>query len=144
MISRLVLDASVALSWFLNATEDQTRYADAVAALIERDATICVVPGLWHIEVGARLLKRRGARELSRAKLNDALAKLDRLTIETHHVAYDPREIVKLGERYNLAGYDAVYFDLASRLALPIAAFDTGIRSACRNFGVEFVTAESI
>lgn len=86
MISRLVLDASVALSWFLNATEDQTRYADAVAALIERDATTCVVPGLWHIEVGARLLKRRGARELSRAKLNDALAKLDRLIIETHHV----------------------------------------------------------
>lgn len=49
MIPRLVLDASVALTWFLSATEEQTRYADVIAALIEHDATICVVPGLWHI-----------------------------------------------------------------------------------------------
>ena len=143
MIPRLVFDASVALTWFLNATEEQTRYADAIAALIERDATICVVPGLWHIEVGTLLLKRRSAKELSQVKLNDALAKLDRLTIETHHVAYDPREIVRLGQRYHLTGYDAVYFDLASRLALPIAAFDAGIQTACGHFGVELVTAES-
>lgn len=142
MIPRLVLDASVVLTWFLNATEEQSRYAEAVAALIERDATTCVVPGLWHIEVGAQLLKRRSAGELSRVKLNDAIAKLDRLTIETHHVAYNAREIVKLGQRYQLAGYDATYFDLAARFGLPIAAIDAGIRTACENFGVELISAE--
>jgi len=83
MIPRLVLDASVVLTWFLNATEEQSRYAEVVAALIERDATTCVVPGLWHIEVGAQLLKRRSAGELSRVRLNDAIAKLDRLTCRT-------------------------------------------------------------
>ena len=45
---RFVLDASVALTWFLSEGEAQTAYSllvleDAV------DGNTCVVPGLWHI-----------------------------------------------------------------------------------------------
>lgn len=140
MIPRLVLDASVALTWFLNATAEQSRYADSIAALIDRDAPACVVPGLWHIEIGSRLISRQRAKELSRIQLQDALAKLDRLTIETHHHAHDPREIVRLAQCYQLAGYDAVYFDLARRLQLPLATLDKGMRMACERFEVELLT----
>ena len=136
----VVLDASVALTWFLNATAEQSRYADNIAALIDRDAPACVVPGLWHIEVGSRLISWQRAKELSRIQLQDALAKLGRLTIETHHHAYDPREIVQLAQRYQLAGYDAVYIDLSQRLQLPLATLDKGMRTACVRYGVELLT----
>jgi predicted nucleic acid-binding protein len=35
--------------------------------------------------------------------------------------------------------YDAVYFELARRLRVPIASIDEGIRTACDSFGVELL-----
>ena len=55
---RFVLDANVALTWFLSEGESQTAYS----RLVLEDATkgdTCVVPGLWHVEVAARLMRAR-------------------------------------------------------------------------------------
>jgi hypothetical protein len=52
---RFVLDANVALTWFLSEGETQTAYS----LLVLEDAVegnTCVVPGLWHVEVAARLI----------------------------------------------------------------------------------------
>jgi hypothetical protein len=71
---RFVLDANVALSWFLFEGEAQTAYSllvleDAV------DGNTCVVPGLWHVEVAARLIRARRNRNAAfgPARMGDAL-----------------------------------------------------------------------
>jgi len=55
---------------------------------------------------------------------------------DTHSIAYGIGQLVTLAKGYNLQGYDAVYFDLAKRLNIPIASLDKGIKTACKSYGV--------
>ena len=57
---------------------------------------------------------------------NVALTFLDALSIETHHMAIDVGKVAELSVRYQLSGHDAVYFQLAKSLMLPVASFDRG------------------
>lgn len=139
MAETFVLDASVALSWFIRQTESQRRYAEAVLNLIQEADTVCVVPSIWHYETAAVLLRahRDKAARFGKVKLERALATLDSLSLETHHQAIETADLVNMGLVYHLQGYDALYFDLAKVNRLPIATFDRGILTACKRFGVE-------
>ena len=134
---RFVLDANVALTWFLSEGEAQTAYSllvleDAV------DANTCVVPGLWHVEVAARLIRARRNRNAAfgAARMGDALRLLGALDLETHQLALAVTNVADLAMRYHLSAYDAVYFHLAKSLDLSIASFDGGMRAACRAHSV--------
>lgn len=137
---RFVLDANVALTWFLSEGEAQTAYSllvleDAV------DANTCVVPGLWHIEVAGRLMRARRNRSegFGPARMGNALRLLDALDLETHQFALAVTDVAQLAASYHLSAHDAVYFHLAKSLDLPIASFDGGIRTACRSHGVRLL-----
>ena len=66
---RLVVDASVAIKWFVGAIDEQhIAQADAVAAAIERGETELLAPGHWTAEVIA-VLARRDPRLVDRALL---------------------------------------------------------------------------
>jgi predicted nucleic acid-binding protein len=54
-------------------------------------------------------------------------------------LAVDAAEVVDLGLRYHLQGYDVVYFELARRLGAPVATLDGGMRTACGIFRVKLV-----
>lgn len=56
MTTRFVLDASVALTWFLDEAPEQAAYAQAVARLIREENPVCAVPAIWHVEVAGVLL----------------------------------------------------------------------------------------
>ena len=59
---RFVLDASVALAWFLPDEDPALEaYAHGVLNLVKADDAQCVVPTAWHEEVAQVLLKRRRA-----------------------------------------------------------------------------------
>ena len=61
------------------------------------------------------------------------------LQIETLAIELDAAELIDLSQRYHLQGYDVIYFELARRLAIPIASLDGGIKTACGVFGVGLV-----
>lgn len=142
MTTRFVLDASVALTWFLDEAPEQVAYAQAVARFIQEGNPVCVVPAIWHVEVAGVLLAahRDPRRRFSGAKLGSALEVLEGFSLETHHFPHEPREIVGLARQYQLQTADALYFDLARSQRIPIATFDRGLRSACERFGVELLT----
>ena len=137
---RFVLDANVALTWFLAEAEAQTAYS----LLILENAVggdTCIVPGLWHVEVAARLIRARRNRNagFNAARMTNALRFLRALDLETHQLALDVGNIADLADRYYLSGHDAVYFHLAKSLNLPLATFDGGLRTACSAHGVRLL-----
>jgi len=54
-------------------------------------------------------------------------------------IVLDAAEVVDLGLRYHLQGYDVVYFELARRLGVPVATLDGGMRTACGIFRVKLL-----
>lgn len=135
-----VLDASVALAWFLrDHPATQQHYADAVLNLLRETCGYCIVPFVWHAEVAAVLLRDHRARKpgCTLEWLHGAGYVIKGLNIRTFHQAAGMPEILNLGLAYHLQCYDALYFDLAKVNCLPIATFDRGIITACKRFGVD-------
>ena len=131
MAIELVLDASVSLAWFLKEDPERAAYAAAVSAAAA-DGAILHVPVQWGIEMGHVLLREHRRKVLNRGKLEQALEDLDSFDIRVHLEPVTARRVVELARRYHLQGYDALYFELARTLELPLATLDHGHRQAAR------------
>ena len=55
--------------------------------------------------------------------------------------AYTVAIIVERARRYRVQAFDALYFDLAYVLGLPIATLDGGLRTAAKAHGVRLFAA---
>lgn len=141
---RFVLDASVALEWFLPSAAHAKAYANGILAGIVRKRLSPLVPEFWHCEVGSVLLKSRRSGVIGAVKLRNALALLESLQAEVYAVQLSAAEVVDAGLRFNLQGYDAVYFELARRLGSSIASLDAGIRTACAAHKVSLLEVELV
>jgi predicted nucleic acid-binding protein len=136
---RIVLDASVAVEWFLPGGGPGQRYAENILERIGTGELLPAVPDLWHYELGSVLVAAKRNRRISAAKLGASKATLRALEFETLAIELDATEVIDLGLRYHLQGYDVVYFELARRLSVPIATLDGGIRTACETFRVQLL-----
>ena len=126
---KLVVDASVAIKWFVGAIDEQhIAQADAVAAAIERSETELLAPGHWTAEVIA-VLARRDPRLVDRAllALDDmtptlifGVAVLERaadMAITLGHHLFDTLyHAVALEVGATLVTADEVYFNKARHL----------------------------
>ena len=135
--SRIVLDASVTIEWFLPDRSAATTYASKVLEGIEARALLPLVPDLWHYEVGSVLTVAKRQRRISGRRLQLIAEQLAGLRPFTINPRLTESEVIAKAGAFHLQGYDAVYFDLAMRLRVPIASTDGGIRAACRAHGVE-------
>jgi predicted nucleic acid-binding protein len=133
-MKRLVLDASVAASWFFE--DEEGEYATSVLeSLNEGEA---VAPALWPLEVANVLVvaERRG--RCSEAETMRFIDLLDDLPItideDTAHRAM--HSIWQLAREYGLTAYDAAYLELAMRLGAPLATMDRQLAEAARKAGV--------
>jgi hypothetical protein len=79
-VNRLVLDASVALSWFLPGEPVDTNHE--VRKLIEGGARVSV-PSVWALEVVNALLSAERGKRISQADSAAAWAALQKLPLET-------------------------------------------------------------
>ena len=140
MASELVLDASVSLAWFLKETPERAAYAAAVNGAAAEGA-ILHVPVQWGVEMGHVLLREHRRKVLTRGKLQEALRDLDSFDIRVHLDLFTAHRVVELARRYHLQGYDAIYFDLARSLGLPLATLDYGHRQAAIVHGVTVFAA---
>ena len=129
-----VLDASVALAWFLD--DEQAPQADNVRARLIRERAY--VPQLWHLEVrnGLIIAERRG--RLSATRINECLEAIKWLPIQTDSEAVLDT-VVSLARMHNLSVYDAVYLELAKRRDAALASLDGALLRAAAEEGVQLV-----
>jgi len=129
-----VLDASIALSWYLPG--QGSSHAEAVYRRLNAGAEPAAAPLLWRTEIAAVLIKasRRGL--LTDARAYAALSDAEALPVALHDIRLGGGELYRLAKRYNLSVYDVHYFELARRLEAPLATADRGLRAAARRHRV--------
>ena len=134
---RFVLDASVALAWFVD--NPVSSYAVRVRKSLVRDAR-AVVPGLWHFEManGFAVAERRGV--LTPGNSTVGIAAIEELlgyVIENSTDFIPLKQIVTTARNFQLSAYDAAYLDTAHRARLPLATLDRQLLSAAQQAGVD-------
>jgi len=138
-LKRFVLDASVALRWFLDVSV--SRYADRVKQVLIKGGR-AVVPALWHLEIsnGLAVAERRSI--LGTADIDQALLDIEQLVavgVDTSSVFVSARQALITARAFKLSAYDAVYLDLARHERLPLASLDERLRAAAGQAGVELL-----
>jgi predicted nucleic acid-binding protein len=133
---RLVLDASVTLSWFVD--RPVAPYAARVGQLLANGGR-AVVPPLWRVEVpnGLVVAERRGV--LSSSDINEAVEKIELLLSRSIESVPEPtslRRVLASARQFRLTAYDACYLDLARDVQLPLATLDRRLGEAAERAGV--------
>jgi len=138
-LKRFVLDASVALRWFLD--DSVSPYADRVKQLLVKGER-AVVPALWHLEMSNGLAAAERRSILSFADIDRALLNIERIVaqaIDTSSTFVSVRQALATARAFKLSAYDAVYLDLARHDRLPLASLDERLREAAGHAGVELL-----
>jgi predicted nucleic acid-binding protein len=133
-VSDFVLDASLALQWFLEDEADRKYSLAVLASLSEKRA---LVPMLWFYEVGNGLLMAYRRKRIALDQIDGFLVRLKALPIQA--AQQTPAEILELpalAQVRGLTNYDAAYLAVAQRFGLPLATTDKDLRSAAAFVGV--------
>lgn len=132
MMSKLVLDASMALAWiFDRPSQSERELADTALSLLNHDETL--VPVLWHLEISNALLVGERRHVITEAQSMDYLSRLEKLPISTDYAAsLESRRssVMSLAREYQLTAYDAIYLDLALRIGAVLATYDRKLLNA--------------
>jgi predicted nucleic acid-binding protein len=138
-VSDFVLDASLALQWFLEDEADRKYSLAVLASLSENRA---VVPLLWFYEIGNGLLMAYRRKRITLDQIDGFLTRLKALPIDA--AQQTPSEILELpilAQTYGLTNYDAAYLALAMRSNSSLATTDIDLRKAVSAAGLGIVTA---
>lgn len=125
-MSDFVLDASLALQWFLEDEADRKYSLSVLASLSEKRA---VVPILWFYEVGNGLLMAFRRKRITLDQIGGFLTRLKTLPIDA--APQTPAEILELpalAQSRGLTNYDAAY--IATRGSSWSAPGDNRLRSS--------------
>lgn len=131
---RLVVDASLTLSWYFE--DERTAPSDAV--LTQVVAYGAWVPSLWRLEVANGLqiaIRRKRIDEVFRDGALQRLGSLP-IVIDAETATHAWTTTLRLAGQHNLTIYDAAYLELAQRRRLPIATLDRRLRDAADASGI--------
>jgi predicted nucleic acid-binding protein len=135
-LSRVVLDASVALSWCFKdeSGRAELEILEQLAAGLE-----ALVPTVWPFEVvnGCLVAERRGRTTF--AEISGFLSQLEALPIilDTAHIFSRTFTVIADdGRSFGLSLYDATYLERALRETLPLLTVDLKLRAAAHKAGV--------
>lgn len=127
-MSGLVLDASLALQWFL---EDETDRTYSLKVLESLRNTRASVPVLWFYEIGNRFIMAQRRKRIDSSQVREFLRKLLLLPIDAaEQTASEILQLPDLALTHRLTVYDAAYLALASAANLPLATNDHELRRA--------------
>ena len=136
-MSDLVLDASLALQWFL---EDESGRQYGLSVLASLSSKRAVVPILWFYEVGNGLLMAYRRKRITFDQIDGFLTRLKALPIDAaQQVPTEILELPAIAQKHSLTNYDAAYLALAMRFRLPLATTDAELRRAAAAAGVAIV-----
>jgi predicted nucleic acid-binding protein len=124
----MVLDSSVTVAWFFR--DEQTEAVREVLSSVTHSSA--VVPSLWRIEVANALQTaiRRGRIDTDYRDASIADLAILNIAVDVESDRQVWSTTLKLADRFRLTLYDAVYLELAQRLALPLASLDRQLRGA--------------
>jgi predicted nucleic acid-binding protein len=135
-LSSFVLDASVALRWFLD--KNIPDYAINTQKLLVRGGR-ATVPSIWILEMANALVVAERRRILSSGEVDMAIRSIDQLAsiaIEIDCTVPSLSKISSASRAFGLSVYDAAYLELASRETLPLATLDEQLRAAAHTAGI--------
>ncbi len=136
-MSQWIVDASLALGWYLKDEEDRAYNLSVLAGLRENEA---LVPFLWLYEVSNGLVMANRRKRVSMEELEEIMGSIRALPITV-----DPPntttvlELPALALKHQLTVYDTAYLELAIRYKLPIATRDNALKRAMTSCGIEIV-----
>jgi len=137
-LSQWIVDASLALGWFLEDEQDRQYSLSVLAGLENHDF---VVPFLWHYEVANGLLMAHRRKRITTGQVAEFLDLLKIMRVQIDRTGPEAvLDLANLGLRHDLTVYDAAYLELALRLQLPIATQDKALRRAMEKSGVSLVS----
>jgi len=137
-VSDVVIDASLALRWFLDDEADRN-YALSILASLSKNRA--VVPILWFYEVGNGLVMAYRRKRITRDQIQGFLERVKALPIDA--AEYTPAQVLEIpavAQEHNLTNYDAAYLGVAIRFGLPLATTDAELRLAADAAGVGVAT----
>jgi predicted nucleic acid-binding protein len=138
---RMVLDASIALSWLLEDAGAGQDYAGAVFDALATEDAEARVPATWGLEVANVIAKIEARGLLPNERTQTFLAAIAAAPIVCDPETYSRTltDTLALARRYRLSAYDASYLELALRAALPLATLDQELQRAAASAGVKLV-----
>lgn len=137
-MSDFVLDASLALQWFLEDEADRNYSLGILASLSDKRAS---VPVLWYYEVGNGLLMAYRRKRITLDQIDGFLTRLKALPIEAWQASPAAAfELPALAHKHGLTNYDAAYLAAAISCNLPLATTDAVLRKAAVAAGVVIVS----
>jgi predicted nucleic acid-binding protein len=136
-VSDFVLDASLALQWFL---EDEADRKYSLAVLVSLSEKRALVPLLWFYEVGNGLLMAHRRKRITLDQIGGFLTRLKALPMDAAQQTPSAiLELPALAQSHSLTNYDAAYLALAKQYNLPLATMDASLRRAAVSAGVRIV-----
>ena len=138
-MNRFVLDASVALAWFID--RPIAPYALRVRQLLLAGDR-AVVPPLWRLEVanGFIVAERRGV--LTSSETAQALRIFQIVlaqAIEDSQQSLPLPRVIATARQFQLTAYDAEYLDTARTQQLPLATLDRKLEESALKAGVQLL-----
>jgi predicted nucleic acid-binding protein len=136
-LKRFVLDASVALAWFLD--HPVSTYAIEIRQLLV-DGARAVVPALWHLEMANGLVVAERRKIIDADDLSLSLVRLEQFivqAVETRGDLWSMRQALNTARGFLLSAYEGVYLDTARAEGVPLATLDKSLRAAGARAGVE-------
>lgn len=129
-MKRFVLDASVALAWFID--RPIARYAMRIQELLLAGDR-AIVPPLWRVEVANGFVVTERRSVLTPSDTAEALQTFQvvfaQAVEESQQVSPLPR-VIATAREFRLTAYDAEYLDTARILQLPLATLDRRLQEA--------------
>lgn len=135
-MTRLVLDANVAIDWCINTPEGDAYSVPLADRITEFEF---LVPTHFDVEV-VRVLRKRHKNDpdtYPEKWLNNALQVLDLIGVEFVMQGLNFEVLGQLSKTFSLNVPDVPYLHLARTMGLPLATRDKGLVSACKVWGVE-------
>jgi predicted nucleic acid-binding protein len=128
---KLVVDASVAVKWFLGSSSDEPHLsqAEAVAAAIERSETELLAPGHWLAEVIAVLAR------IDPGAIDDALLLLDDMKPTLIHGVPVLKRAADMSIALNHHLFDTLYHAVALEEGAMLVTADNAYFSKAKDLG---------
>lgn len=128
----IVVDASVALAWVLDDTEEAHQYSAAVAEQALSGADTLAAPRLLTTECAYVLLRRGRAAKWGAVLTAEYAEVIESIPMRLYRTVAPISSQVRFAMQYNVQGYDAVYLGLALALGAQLATLDGGLRTAAK------------
>ena len=130
-----ILDASLAIAWFVSDPQDGPTAMGKRSLFDER---VALVPTIWRAEIVTFIARQQTKGRMSAAQAAEMLHQIMQLPMG---VVDDPTpaELLALSTRFQLTAYDALYLQAAMVSGEPLATLDAGLARAADLAGVELV-----